>query len=559
MDLGCLFIQALDRWEANGRPGARKTFAVASEYFKGKNPRGEVGLLDFSTTLLGRDEQMKALREFSRSTSQRVCIVSGRGGIGKSKLLHDWALSESGTVMFLKDEPLWHEDSEKEIPVSPTALVVDDAHRQDSLGRVVQLLQETSGQRNLKLILSTRPGSTTRLAHQIYRKIDPAAVVSFPEIQELTRKQSIALAKEVLGDDFARFAEHLAQIGSNSPLVIVAGGRLIASHKVDPSTLTSLEEFRATIFNRFLDELNLHGPSFEIDPPRPILELISALGPIDVDDQAFQEAAERFFVRRRDEILSTIDALANAGIVTPRGKPVRIVPDVLSDFILEQRCVGAERRTTHYADTVYGMFGAYSFKDLMRNLSELDWRLDHNGVYGLNLLDDIWGDIHQRFRGADEYGRQRILTELAGTAIYQPGQVLSLIRVAINNPVKIAECPEGSLFRLGQRHVLSAIPRLLEATARHPDWIEESVDLLWRLSDKSDLGIPIPGVPTLCSSASQLGIALAGRHSSLRCSCRQYVCRSFLQHFIETSPRFLSLEKSWRERASSTSGKTSGR
>jgi hypothetical protein len=33
-------IQALDEWEARGRPGARKTFASTSEYFQGKNPRG---------------------------------------------------------------------------------------------------------------------------------------------------------------------------------------------------------------------------------------------------------------------------------------------------------------------------------------------------------------------------------------------------------------------------------------------------------------------------------------------------------------------------------------
>src|SRR6185312_945116 len=40
-------IQALARWEADGRPGARKTFASPSVYFQGKNPAGHFQILDF--------------------------------------------------------------------------------------------------------------------------------------------------------------------------------------------------------------------------------------------------------------------------------------------------------------------------------------------------------------------------------------------------------------------------------------------------------------------------------------------------------------------------------
>jgi hypothetical protein len=86
-------IQALDAWEARGRPGARKTFASTAEYFAGKNPAGYFPILDFGTTLLGREEQIQALRDFANDNRKRVCILSGRGGIGKSKILYDWANS----------------------------------------------------------------------------------------------------------------------------------------------------------------------------------------------------------------------------------------------------------------------------------------------------------------------------------------------------------------------------------------------------------------------------------------------------------------------------------
>jgi hypothetical protein len=474
-------VLALHAWEERGRPGARQTFASTIDYFAGKNPAGHFQILDFGTSLLGRDEQMQFLNEFAADTAKRVCILSGRGGIGKSKILHDWATANPAEVVFLKDEPQWHQDSEKEIPIDCRTIIVDDAHRQESLGKVLQILQDTARHRNLKLIVSTRPGSATRLAQQIFLKIDPSQVTQLPELQELNREQSLALASEVLGDTFKDFAAHLAEIGSNSPLVIVAGGRLIAARRINPSSLTTLQEFRSTIFNRLLQEIDVQG-QFTIDPPRQVLNLIAALGPVDVETREFRQSAEALLRRPADEILTTIDELAATGIITPRPKPVRIIPDVLSDYVLEDKCINVSGHTTHYADRVYEQFGAHSFKELMRNLAELDWRRGQVSETGLNLLDGIWADIHERFRAGDEYVRHSILTDLAGAAIYQPNHVIGLVRAAIDHPVQVEPSGEFSRYRSGQEHVLSALPSLLEATAYHAEYLTESVTTLWELA-----------------------------------------------------------------------------
>ena len=460
-------VLALDDWEAQGRPGARSTFASTADYFAGKNPAGHFQILDFGTTLLGREDQVLALNDFAANPALRVCVLSGRGGIGKSKILFDWANSRPKEVIFLKDEPLWHGDSEKEIPADCTCVIVDDAHRQVDFGKILQLLQDTKANRNLKLIVSTRPGSKQGLGQQISRKIDDSQVVRLPELVELSRDQSRALAEQVLGADFQNYAAHLAEIGSNSPLVIVAGGRLIATRKIDPSSLTTLQDFRSTIFGRLLDEMELTGSKFAIDPPRPVLNLIAALGPIDVEKPEFREPAEKVLGKPFDEILSTIDALATVGIITPRSKPTRIIPDVLADFLLEDRCLEHGGRSTRYADKVYDSFGGHFLKSLMRNLAELDWRRGQANDASLNLLDQIWSDIHQRFRTGDEYARHGILSDLAGAAVYQPDHVIGLVRIAIDDPIKVDETAQGSRYRVGQDYVLSVLPNLLEATAYH--------------------------------------------------------------------------------------------
>jgi hypothetical protein len=476
-------IQALEQWESRGRPGARKTFASFADYFEGKNSPDRFQILDFGTTLLGRGDQIHALNSFFDDETHRVCVLTGRGGAGKSKLLHDWAKSHATQVVFLKDEPTWHDASDKEIPVTCKVVIVDDAHRQETFGKLLQVMRDAVAHRKFKLVAASRPSGTASVRQQVLRHVDMSQLLELPELPELDRKHSHALAAEVLGNDFRNYAPHLAEIASNSPLVIVAGGRLIASRRIDPSTLTSLDEFRSTIFNRLLDEFDLRGPSFAIDPPLVVLQLIAALGPVNVEAREFQESAKTLLGREIDEILSTVDALSAAGIVTPRPKHVRVIPDVLSDYILEDRSIG-QNRSTRYAERVYAHFGAHSLKSLMRNLAELDWRRGQQGESGLNLLSGIWADIHERFRAGDEYDRHRIIEDLSGAAIYQPDQIIALVRTAIDDPISTNESTEGSPYRAGQDYVLEALPDLLEATTYHASRMRESITILWELATR---------------------------------------------------------------------------
>ena len=122
--------------------------------------------------------------------------------------------------------------------------------------------------------------------------IAESEILEFPELSDLTVLQAEKLAEEVLGPPYSANAKRLAQIAGRSPLVIVAGGRLVAAGKVDLARLTSDTEFRKAVFDRFLDELRLEGPDFPFNPPRPLLDLIAALGPVNVQSEQFLVGAE---------------------------------------------------------------------------------------------------------------------------------------------------------------------------------------------------------------------------------------------------------------------------
>ena len=99
--LALAVIQSLDQWEARGRPGARKTFASTAEYFGGKTPRaGHFQILDFGTTLLGREAQIRALDDFAKDDKQ--CILEDSGHSPQGVLRLNWRellFGEAGRIM----------------------------------------------------------------------------------------------------------------------------------------------------------------------------------------------------------------------------------------------------------------------------------------------------------------------------------------------------------------------------------------------------------------------------------------------------------------------------
>ena len=108
-------LLAMGNWNAQGRPGARLVFTTPSEFF----PPFESGaprLFDYKQTLRGREAQLQALHSFLAGPASIVRVLTGRGGIGKSKLLHDWAQTlKNRTVLYVREDAEWHPEDAKEI------------------------------------------------------------------------------------------------------------------------------------------------------------------------------------------------------------------------------------------------------------------------------------------------------------------------------------------------------------------------------------------------------------------------------------------------------------
>jgi hypothetical protein len=89
--------------------------------------------------LIGRKELIDQLDRFIDQDAGRVVVLSGRGGIGKTKVLHKFGEDHltarpNRHLLYAVEDTTFTPESLADIPSAPTTIVLDDAHRRDDLG-----------------------------------------------------------------------------------------------------------------------------------------------------------------------------------------------------------------------------------------------------------------------------------------------------------------------------------------------------------------------------------------------------------------------------------------
>jgi hypothetical protein len=477
-------LLAVTNWNAQGRPGARRIFTTPKEFFapfESDVPR----LFDFNQTLRGRDEQLQALNAFLADPTAIVGVLTGRGGIGKSKLLHEWVKTVNNRkVLYVREDADWHSEAAKEVPAGDLLIVADDAHRFNFVDRLLLLVRNLSQRQNVKLVLGARPSGSGSIDATLSIRFDPNQIKRFPQLERVSNLSVRELAVETLGHAHAQYAPALAAVSADTPLVTVVGGRLIARGDIPPALLANEQDFRRQVFDRFSSEYEQLLPAGAVNW-RQLLNLVAAAGPLTPTATSFVEPAAEILRIRPDEIVSALNVLERHGLLLRGGRLIRIVPDLLSDFLLEGACLTAAGDSTGFSDLVFRKFESTYLSNILRNLGELDWRITRrNQDQGPHLLEGIWNDIESMFEAGDASVRVQLFKALKEAALFQPVRVLRLIRRALENEAVTVRL--WSDWEVAQEDVLREIPPLVSAIALHFDHIEVAAQILWQLAQRDE-------------------------------------------------------------------------
>ena len=252
---------------------------------------------------------------------------------------------------------------------------------------------------------------------------------------------------------------------------------------VPPELIERQVDFQQAVLSRFQDVI-VGDLRNEIEPGfcRSLLGLISAVMPIDPDEETFGEAAAKFLSTSSTRIEDAMARLEEAGILFRRGRRVRLTPDVLADHILHTVCLTTQGKQKRFVRDVFDQFNSICSAQLLRNLAELDWRVNRTSDGGtVDLVSEVWDNIMTKFAVDDAYGRMRTIDVLMDFSFFQPRRILELAEFSLRNPAN-----EGQLSQNGNREVVARLPALLRRVAFTLDCLPRACDLLWHIGRDDD-------------------------------------------------------------------------
>ncbi len=460
-----------------GRLGRRFAFFQTHDQFFAQQLE-EKRLFNHSLPLVGRASTLDQLTGFLCSTAPAQ-IISAPGGAGKSRLLlelsrraeQDPAVPQ---LRFAIPEARWTGEDIAELPTTPVVVVVDDGHRRPNLDALIQACRRHNSE--ARFLVSCRPALVNGVRYHL-RTIETIGDPTEPiQLAPLEAADALELAREALTEESAELAERLVIASEGNPLVIVVGGRCIATHRVAPEVLGTPEEFQRIVLDRMLDDPVFAGAEGRLR--RDVLDVIATIGPVSMEDRTVPESIAEFVGSQSHEVRTAMGELARAGFLMRRGRLGRVTPDVLADHLLFCKAVSPDGQPTGFVDSIFETFASGYLGNTVSNAAELDWRIAALGGE-VEVLSLIWQRIDRQLPSLSHPARSELVSNLRRAAVFTPRRVLEVLEWLLEHPDAPAEPLLAGLGLTTLTVTLQdGICELLKIIATHPDYTRRGVDAL---------------------------------------------------------------------------------
>ncbi len=440
-------------------------------------------------TLVGRRAELDRLVAFVGDPAQRMCLVVGRGGIGKTKLLREacrMVSSQGASVFFLKQgSDIRPQDFELLPTDSPVLVVIDDAHDRGDLTVIVGDILRRSPR--TKVLLALRPLGLDSLNSDLRLLGISASDLPRVDLTDLSREDAQSLAIEALGSEWPRrLAERLGYLTADCPFITVVGGVLIRRGRLDPGCLDHEDRIREEVLGKFYDIVVADPVSGDPEMRREVLDCIAVFQPFRTDDPAFQSSLGALIDGPYDRAVRHIRSLEDAGVLLRRASSLRVVPDLLGDVIVSRACFDDRSGApTGYLERALEAAKGEAVRHLFVNSSRMDWQVRHDRPGAPRLTDSLWNAVDEAAHAAGILGRISILKLLQRVAYFEPQQSMALVEWVVANPTDIVEDVDDPMVRLHPptyEDVLHEVPAVVRAIAFNVAYLRDAANLLWRLA-----------------------------------------------------------------------------
>jgi hypothetical protein len=436
--------------------------------------------------LIGRTRHVELLDEFVRDEKARVLIFTGRGGLGKSRLLLHWSRNfnerhPDHSLLFLSEKCADFGPS-LQAARQPVTIAFDDAHRLDDVRRA--LFHEIPRREGIKLVLSLRPGPLGQVMQELLGAgFDSTEIITSEPIKPLTSAQSMDLVDAALNPQFVKHRQFLRAASRDCPLIAVIGAELINLGTLTSGDLLNEKELQRRVFESLLDDANPVRERFGAQQTDDFLRLLSLLGPVKLDSAFFAKAAPFIALPNADQVSHLRDALDAVGLLHTTGAGTRVTPDLLSDHLAYTACYDHTGQSRTFAERLLEHFSPDEFPKLMQHLAEAEWRATDDKPDTASVVEPLWQWFCARFEGSPFHARATQIQEWANIAYLQPRRSLELAELAVS----LTTAPPGEDWMVAfgmntHQQLLDSLPAMLKGVAEHhPEYVARCFDLFWEL------------------------------------------------------------------------------
>jgi hypothetical protein len=457
-------------------PNKTKTFNDFVQFYARSSQKDSI--FNYSQAFFGRQEELATLESFLSDGNKQIALISATGGIGKSKLVYEFTQNKLNKTdwnfRFVPWQVGFDNDSIRELPAQKTCVIIEDAHKQKALDAIIYSLINNFPY-DMKIIITTRPSGLKSIQETLrdYNSTKPI------ELQRLSRDDSIALSKSILKNRKQQYAEAIYHHANGNTLVIVIASELVQNDLLEGSLIND-DVFIDKVLNKLLAELDIiDNRNINLNK---LMATIAGLSPLNYETSTIELLSQLFNIQKHD-LEAVLDDLQKHGFTVRIGNRLRVVPDILADYILYKYSVNTSKEPTDFIDTLLKVFGREYLGNLLVNAAELEYQVNESS---LSLTDNIWAIINERIEKCNQEELCSILSTIEPVSYFAPDKVHKIVSNILDFKTQIVIDGNTKADTYELSRIMNYIIKILSTLAKRPEFTKLACMDLWDILLKKD-------------------------------------------------------------------------